>query len=75
MSATEVSEDVSSATVRTRSSGILLTSRIDRTSFRAAIATSGTIKRSGVVAYAAAGMMPMSALPSARASAQADGMV
>src|SRR5580704_10657437 len=62
-SATEVIEEASSATVRTRFDhcsfdnespgmllGILLTKRIDRTAWRDAIATSGMMTRSGTVA-------------------------
>src|SRR5208337_2639864 len=63
-SATDVIEEVSSATVRTcpsqlsleleleleiEMSGALLTNRIDRTARRAAMATSGMITRSGTV--------------------------
>ncbi len=70
ISATEVIDEVSSATVRTFSIGTLLTSRIERTARREAIATSGSTCNPGISAYAAAGMMPMSAVPSAkRASA------
>ena len=43
VSATDVMEEVSSATVRTWSIGTLLTSRIERTARREAIATSGSI--------------------------------
>src|SRR5215470_19635971 len=75
VSATEVIEDVSSATVRTNSIGIWLTSRIDLTARREAIATSGSTCNPGIWAYAAAGIMPMSAEPSDNAFAHKDGTV
>src|SRR5215510_14011199 len=75
VSATEVIDDVSSATEQISSIGILLISNMERTALFEAIATSGTIRRSGMLVYAAAGMMPMSADPSARARAQSEGMV
>jgi len=75
VSATEVMEEVSRATVRTLSNGILLIKRIDRTALREAIATPGKITRSGMVAYAAAGMMPISAVAALKAAAQAEGIV
>src|SRR5438132_13251317 len=73
--ATEVMEDVSRATVWIFSTGTLLTSRIDRTARREAIATPGKTRRSGITAYAAEGMMPISASPASRARAQAEGRV
>jgi hypothetical protein len=47
-SATEVREEVSAATVRTSSSGTLLTSKIDRTDPLAAMATLGMMRKSGM---------------------------
>jgi len=50
VSATEVSDEVSKATVRICSNGTLLTRRIERTGLREAIATPGRITRPGMVA-------------------------
>ena len=47
-SATVVREEVSAATVRTSSSGTLLTSRMERTDPLAAMATLGMTRRSGM---------------------------
>jgi len=41
----------------------------------AAIAITGKITRLGIVVYAAAGMMPISAVPSCKARAQPEGIV
>ena len=75
MSATDVIDDVSRATLRICSIGTLLTRRIDRTARRVAMATPGRIRRSGIVAYAAAGIIPISAVPSRKAAAQPEGSV
>jgi len=75
VNATEVIEDVSSATVRTRSISTRLTSKIDRTARLEAIATSGNTSSPGIWTYAAAGMIPISAVPSFKARAQAEGRV
>jgi hypothetical protein len=48
VSATEVIEDVSRATVRISSTGTLLTNRMERTGRREAIATSGNTSRPGI---------------------------
>ena len=74
-SATELMDELSVATVLICSSATLLTSRIERTAPLAAIATPGRIARSGIVVYANAGMMPMSADPARNAAAQVEGTV
>ena len=48
--ATEVREELSRATERIFSRGVLLTSRMERTAHREAIATLGRIERLGIVA-------------------------
>ena len=53
----------------------LLTNKIDLTARREAIATSGNICRPGLCVYAAAGIIPISPLPSAKARAQPEGIV
>ena len=61
--------------VRIADIGFELTSRIERTGLFDAIATPGRIERSGIVAYAAAGMTPISAFPFRNSSAHRDGIV
>src|SRR5580698_7193869 len=75
VSATEVIEEVSSATVRIFSSGTLLTNRMERTARREAMATPGMMARSGMLQYAAAGMIPMSADPARKLAAHCAGSV
>src|SRR6185437_551990 len=50
-------------------------SRMERTAAWLAIATPGRMRKSGMVAYAATGMIPISAFPPASRSAQREGIV
>src|SRR5438067_13387304 len=73
--AAEVREDLSRATLRISLIGFALISKIERTACLLAIATSGRIRKPGIVAYAAVGMIPISAEPSANIWAQFEGTV
>src|SRR5258708_1011661 len=75
VSATEVREELSSATVLIASSGLRLTSRMERTAFLDAMQTPGRIERLRIVAYAAEGMMPISAVPRSNSAAHCEGKV